>query len=443
MTLNDRLENVAVLGAGGKMGSGISLLLAQEMALQKLQPENRGRSYRLTLMDVNPEALKGLQEYLKAQGRKFAQKNAETLKPLLPGASTAEELETRFVSHLTAMLKPVTDLDALGNSHMVFEAILEKLDLKVRIYKQLKTNTPGETYFFTNTSSIPIKELDKQAGLEGRIIGFHFYNPPAVQKLVELIIPKNIRPDLPELSRELGKRLGKTIIPSNDVAGFIGNGHFMRDGLHGIAEGERLGEEMGLAAAIYAVNRVSQDFLIRPMGIFQLIDYVGLDIFQSILKIMDPYFPNETLHSKLIDKLVEKGVKGGQFPDGSQKDGFLKYEGGKPAGVYDPESGQYRLFGAGDWKAKADEKLGALPQGHAPWKALLKDEHRGAALKTYFANLTAADTPGAKLALAYLKRSKAIGQQLVSGGVANFPEDVNGVLMNGFFHLYGPVNDYV
>ena len=70
-------------------------------------------------------------------------------------------------------------------------------------------------------------------------------------------------------------------------------------------------------------------------------------------------------------------------------------------------------------------------------------ENRAASLKSYFANLTATDSPGAKIATAYLKRSKEIGQQLVSGGVANSAEDVNGVLMNGFFHLYGPINDYV
>ena len=103
----------------------------------------------------------------------------------------------------------------------------------------------------------------------------------------------------------------------------------------------------------------------------------------------------------------------------------------------------YRLFKEGSWQVEADKKLGTLPEGHAPWKTLLKDENRAGALKTYFANLAAADTFGAKLAVDYLKRSKEIGQQLVSGGVAHSPEDVNGVLMNGFFHLYGPINDYV
>ena len=76
-------------------------------------------------------------------------------------------------------------------------------------------------------------------------------------------------------------------MPSNDVAGFIGNGHFMRDALHGVAEVERLAAECGFVEAVYMVNRVSQDFLVRPMGIFQLIDYVGLDVCQCILGVMN------------------------------------------------------------------------------------------------------------------------------------------------------------
>lgn len=435
MTLNERLQNVAVLGAGGKMGSGISLLLAREMALQKLNPDNAGKSYRITLMDIDPAALDGLQNYLRRQAQKYAQKNAAAL----PGGSS----ETDFVDTMMSLLHPVTSLEKVGGTRMVFEAILEKLDLKVKVFNQLKSTCAPDTYFFSNTSSIPLKELDEQVGLDGRIIGFHFYNPPAVQRLVELIIPERVQPELPALSRELGKRLGKIIIPSNDVAGFIGNGHFMRDGLYGIHQAEVLAQEIGFVQAVYAVNRISQDFLVRPMGIFQLIDYVGLDIFQSILKIMNPHFPAEKLHSELIDTLVTLGVKGGQFSDGSQKDGFFKYESGKPVGVFDLESNGYREFAAESWPSEADQFLGPLPEAYAPWKELLKAEDRATALNTYFASLTAGDTRGARLATAYLKNSKQIGEALVSGGVAHSAEDVNGVLMNGFFHLYGPVNDFV
>lgn len=442
MNLNDRLEHVAVLGAGGKMGSGISLLLAREMTLAKLNPENAGRNYQLTLMDVNPDALNGLQAYLEKQGKRFAEKKAEKIAALFPGVDDPAAIADAFVAAQASILNPVTDLAAVGSSHMVFEAILENLDLKIRVFNQLKEACADTTYFFSNTSSIPIKELDEKVGLGGRIIGFHFYNPPAVQRLVELIIPENIAADLPELSREIGKRLGKIIIPSNDVAGFIGNGHFMRDGLHGIREAQRLSQEMSFIEAVYIVNQVSQDLLLRPMGIFQLIDYVGLDIFQSILKIMAPHFPGEVLHSDLIDILVSKDVKGGQYSDGSQKNGFLKYENGRPVGVYDLVKESYVPFSSGDWQGKADRWIGDKPEGHAPWKALLKAEDRDAQLKSYFAAMTADNGNGATLASAYLKNSYDIGELLLNGGVANAAEDVNGVLMNGFFHLYGPINEY-
>ncbi len=60
----------------------------------------------------------------------------------------------------------------------------------------------------------------------------------------------------------------------------------------------------------------------------------------------------------------------------------------------------------------------------------------------YFQNLSKSETPGAKLAKAYLVRAKEIGQKLVGDGVANSVDDVNGVMMNGFYHLYGPINEH-
>ena len=75
MDLNARLENVTVLGAAGKMGSGIVLLLATEMAKQKLKPENKGRAYALHAIDVSEEALSGLLSYLRAQLTKVAEKS--------------------------------------------------------------------------------------------------------------------------------------------------------------------------------------------------------------------------------------------------------------------------------------------------------------------------------------------------------------------------------
>jgi 3-hydroxyacyl-CoA dehydrogenase len=189
------------------------------------------------------------------------------------------------------------------------------------------------------------------------------------------------------------------------------------------------------------MNRVAQDFLVRPMGIFQLIDYVGIDVFQCIIKVMRTHLPDETLRSKLIDKMVKAKVLGGQYPDGSQKDGFLKYEKNRPVGVYDIRKKDYFEISE-DWKKRTDKKLGPLPEGFIPWRGLLMDSNKDEKLGRHFEQLKRMDTLGAELACNYLKKTKAIANGLVSQGVAISSEDVNAVLMNGFFWLYGPINDY-
>jgi len=180
-----------------------------------------------------------------------------------------------------------------------------------------------------------------------------------------LIPAKSTLGDLAEFAQSYAKKLRKIIVPANDIAGFIGNGHFMRDILHGISEVQRLSEEFSFPEAVYMINKVSQDFLIRPMGIFQLIDYVGLDVCQCILNVMNDRIPGESLHSPLLDRLISMGVRGGQYPNGSQKDGILQYQKGRPSGVFDPETQDYVAFS--DTTATCDETLGPLPESILPW----------------------------------------------------------------------------
>jgi 3-hydroxyacyl-CoA dehydrogenase len=263
-----------------------------------------------------------------------------------------------------------------------------------------------------------------------------------VQRLVELITTDKNSAEMIDFAKAFAKNLRKVIVPSNDKAGFIGNGHFMRDALHGISEAERLSADMPFAEAVYMINKVSQDFLVRPMGIFQLIDYVGVDVVKFIMQVMNPHLPDEDLHSDLLDKLFEMDVKGGQRSDGSQKDGFLKYERGKPVAVFSPDAKEYVAIAG--FREKCDEKLGALPQSWKPWKVVnFSRGKKEAMLDSYFNELKAMDTLGAQLAGKYIARSDEIGRFLVSSGVANNDEDVNTVMLTGFYHAYGPINNYL
>jgi len=349
----------------------------------------------------------------------------------------------QYVEDALSFIRTGTDLSIVKDSRVIFEAVLEKKDLKVDLLKKVDNFCSKDTLYLTNTSSIPINILNKEANLNGRIIGFHFYNPPAVQKLAELISAEGTIQELKDFSMELAKRLNKKIVPSNDIAGFVGNGHFLRDGLYGLREAKKLAKDYTLPGGLYIINKISQDLLVRPMGIFQLIDYVGVDVFQSISETIDHYIQGEDLKDDLLKKMYDKKILGGQRSDGSQKDGFLKYDRNRPVGVYDIDKGEYELFDPQGWSGELDKKLGEYPVGFYAWRNLVADPKKSDKLKTFFQNLKSSNTLGAKLALAYLKNSKEIGEKLVKIGVAKTADDVNNVLLNGFYHLYGPINDYI
>jgi 3-hydroxyacyl-CoA dehydrogenase len=443
MSYTERLENVAVLGAAGKMGSGIVLLTALEMADLALDPRNEGRTFALQAIDVSPKALSGLMAYLRSQAQKAAEKKTVALRKVYEHREDLienEEIIRQYVEDVLAVVRPTTRLEAAYDATLIFEAVNENPELKKKLYAQIEAHNERKPWYMTNTSSIPIYELDEKAALDGRIIGFHFYNPPAVQKLVEIIKSRATLPELNAFAAEYAKKLRKTVVPSRDVAGFIGNGHFMRDALFGLAEIERLAPRFSYVEAVYAINKITQDYLVRPMGIFQLVDYVGLDVCRSILKVMHERMPQAGLHSALLDRIVDLGVLGGQFSDGSQKDGFLKYEKGRPAGVFDPETKAVVPFTA--IAPGCDAKLGPAPALLKPWKAVVGAPDKAAVLEAYFRELKTLVTPGAELARRFGQASKGIGLGLVQDGVAADENDINTVLLTGFYHAYGPVNAY-
>ncbi len=443
MTYEERLQNVSVLGAAGKMGSGILLLTSLEMADLSLKPEFKEKTFVLNAIDVSHQALAGLLKYMQTQVFKAAEKKMVQLRhfyadrqDLIENAQIVDE----YVKHVLSLVRPSVRLEATYDSSLIFEAIKEDPELKAKVLSQIDQNNPLKPWYFTNTSSIPISEVDQSSGLGGRIIGFHFYNPPAVQKLVEVIKGKNTLPELESFALKYAKTMRKTVVPSYDIAGFIGNGHFMRDLLYGMKMAERLSRDVPLHEAVYMVNKVTQDLLVRPMGIFQLIDYVGLDVCQYILSVMNARIEGEDLHSPLLDEYLKRGVKGGQYADGSQKNGILQYDKGKVTGVYCLVRDRYAP--AQDFFDRNDARLGDLPSGTPAWKSAVRVADKDQFFGNYFNTLRSTDTMGAKLALEYADESARIANKLVTDGVAYKVEDVNTVLLTGFFHAYGPVNSY-
>lgn len=443
MIYSEKLSQVAVLGAAGKMGSGILLLTALEMFEQSTLPENKGKLFLLQAIDLSPEALKGLRTYLAAQVKKNGEKKTVWLRSVYLDRADLienEQIIEQYVHDVLAQVSFTTRIESAYDAQLVFEAASENPDLKVKLFRQIDSNSSVKPWFLTNTSSIPIGYLNDHAGLNGRIIGFHFYNPPAVQKLVELISAPATLAELTEFSLHFASRLRKIVVKSNDLAGFIGNGHFMRDLLYASAKVAELGSEFTVPQALYVVDKVSRDYLVRPMGIFQLTDYVGVDVCSYILSVMDRFIPGRGLHSQLLDNLLSKNIKGGQFSDGSQKDGIFKYQKGAPVAVINPSTGEY--IPLSEVAPSCDGWLGSMPSGWLGWKQVMRLPDREAHLVKHFATLRAMPDNGAKLALGYASYAAEVAKGLVADGVASSTDDVNTVMMTGFFHSHGPVNNY-
>lgn len=440
--MNDmNLKTMAVLGAAGKMGSGISLLLLQLIASEMAKSGGRTKLLkpRLLLIDANEEAAITLKHYLRDHLRKFAEKNINDLRNWYRGSDLVDNMDMieDFVEGSLDFVRFGSLLEECQGAQLVFEAIVEDVDVKSRVFKQLNDLLGPQAYYFTNTSSIPISVLQEQGGIQGRLIGYHFYNPPAVQKLLEIVIPENISSELQTTALHLSKQLNKIVVRSHDVAGFIGNGHFIREILFACDIVEDFAPITGWSEAIYIVNRVTQELLLRPMGIFQLIDYCGIDVANHIAKIMTQYLPGNHFDTSLIKMMMEHRVFGGQYPDGTQKDGFFHYEKGSPVSVFNLKDRTY-ISCASDspFYAKCAQKIGPPIEGCIPWKVLSKDDQRDSKIRTYFQSLWQQQSVGAELAKNFLTNSQKIAHQLVKDHVADKIEDVDNVLKNGFFHLY-------
>lgn len=438
--LKENMKNVSVLGAGGKMGSGITFLLSTALADMKIE---NSENFQLNAIDVSRDALVGLRNYIKTQAKKKAEKEIVRLRNIYADRKDLienEEMINEYVDDVLSVVNFSDRLESTYDSNIVFEAVIENINLKTNLLKKINSNNPNQPWFLSNTSSIPIRELDEKASLEGRIIGYHFYNPPAIQKLVELIVSDNTITELHEFSNELTELLRKKIVKSNDIAGFIGNGFFMRDILLGLSMFEKISKNYHTHEAFYIVNKITEEYLLRPMGIFQLMDYVGVDVCKFIMNVMNPHFDDEEISHPIIKELLSNDVKGGQYSSGAQKNGIFQYEKNRIAAVYDMTDKKY--IEIDKFKDTIDEKLGERPDNSVSWKKLLKDKNKNDIIAEYFSKIKSSQSWGTELAVEYGKACRKIGEKLVELNVAESSEDVNKVMMMGFFHLYGPINNY-
>lgn len=227
------------------------------------------------------------------------------------------------------------DLTGEDDADIYIEAVKEELDIKHQVWKQVTQVAKDNAIFATNTSGIPIEAISKAFSDQDkeRFLGLHFFNPPRIMKLVEVIPNRNTSDAIVERTQVFAEEvLGKGVVVANDVPGFVAN----RVGTQTMNDIMYRGEEQGFS--IIEVDALTGRAIGRPStGTYGLSDLVGLDIAVTVTRGLQqvpeeqPYFKD----TKVADTLVKNGSLGRKT-----KQGFYKKD-KKTRLVYDIESDSY------------------------------------------------------------------------------------------------------
>ncbi|KAJ2945378.1 hypothetical protein O0L34_g180 [Tuta absoluta] len=288
------IKNVTVIG-GGLMGSGIAQVAAQA-------------GQNVTLVDVSSDVLAKAQ---KSIGNNLGRVAKKVYK------DNPKEGE-KFVTESMARIKTSSDpADAAKSADLVVEAIVENLDVKHKLFKQLDSAAPAHAILASNTSSLSINEISSVVKRKDKFGGLHFFNPVPVMRLLEVVRGAETSEDTYKSMMAWGKAVGKTCITCKDTPGFVVN----RLLVPYICEAIRLYERGDASARdIDIAMKLGAGY---PMGPLELADYVGLDTNKFILDGWHNKYPKEPLFNPipLLNKLVAEGKLGVKTGEG-----FYKYE---------------------------------------------------------------------------------------------------------------------
>jgi 3-hydroxybutyryl-CoA dehydrogenase len=197
---------------------------------------------------------------------------------------------------------------------LVIEAVFEDMNLKKKLFAELDSICDKEVILASNTSSLSITEIASESIHQDRVVGIHFFNPPTVMKLIELIKGKNTSEKTLKIAKDFSEGLKKTVVVVNDSPGFVTSRliYIMcNEAINMKLEGIASAEDIDIACKL-AFN--------FPMGPLELSDLVGLDIYDKIGNYLAKEFGERYKPSPLLKEMVEDSLLGRKT-----KKGFYNY----------------------------------------------------------------------------------------------------------------------
>ena len=287
------VKNITVLGSG-VMGHGIAQVSATA-------------GYNVVLRDIKQE---------------FLDKAMEKIKWSLDKLVSKEKISKEDGDSIFSRITPIVDLNsAVKNAELVIEVVPEIMDLKKSVYAELDKAASPEVVFASNTSTLPITEIANTTSRPEKFIGIHFFNPPQLMKLVEVIPGEKTSQEITDLTLEYVKSVNKqAVVCRKDVPGFIINRLFIPM----------------VHEACYAQDRTNStleeiDSAVKfklgfPMGIFELADFTGMDVIHKATvemhlrdkKVINPH--------PTVEKMFDEKKLGQKSGEGYYKYSDDKYE---------------------------------------------------------------------------------------------------------------------
>jgi len=272
------IKTVAVLGAG-LMGHGITQVAAQT------------GKYEVYMRDVKQEFIDNGMKMINDSLQRFVKKGEMT--------------ETQ-VNEVLARIHPTLDLkEAVSNADLIIEAVTENPELKKKVLAEADSHAKPDAIIASNTSSISISELASATKRPEKMVGMHFFNPPQLMKLIEIVRGAKTSDDTLNTIVEVTKKMGKEpVVVKKDVAGFVVN----RILIPALNEAVNLVNED--VATPEDIDKAIKLGLNWPMGPLTLLDYVGLDTTLAITEVMVKEIDPKYQASPLLRQMVRAGLLG-------------------------------------------------------------------------------------------------------------------------------------
>ena len=222
----------------------------------------------------------GIEVVMQDIDQKFVDRGLQVITKNLQRNVDKGKMAADEMAAVLGRIQGTTDLQDGADAQLVIEAIVENLDVKLQVFSKLEEICGPDTIFASNTSSLPITELAAGTKRPDKFIGMHFFNPPQVMQLIEVIRAIQTSPETFQAVEALAKRMGKTPVAVNDCPGFVVNRlvvPLINEAAFLLYEGIASAEDIDTCAKL-GLN--------HPMGPLTLADFIGLDTIVYVLDVL-------------------------------------------------------------------------------------------------------------------------------------------------------------